>query len=338
MMKCLVTLVLALGLAGDAMRAAGTPAPAAPATEPAPPPPSLAEQGLQALVARQQELLGAAAKGGDKFDEENFRTQMQDLANDYDTYLKKNPDYAPAYAAYGVMLGKISMRRQSVAMLLKADELFAGEAQKDGARTPALLRTWALVKNQLGNYVAEEGKPLQAVTYFLDAIDLTPNEPLYHYQLGTLLTEARDDFLKNGQWTRAALDQAAHSSFQHAAELAPGRIEFGYRYAESFADQEVPDWDGALKAWAALEEKATSDFDRQTMRLQAANILIRQQKLEYARMLLDTVTVEPLLKQKQKLVEALNAAGAAAPAVPPAAPPATPAAAPVTGPAAAPAK
>ena len=304
MKKRLVLLVLALGLPFAAMRAAEPPAPAA---DPAAPQPSPAEQDLQVLVAQQQSLLAGAEKGGKDFDQEDFRTKMQFLANAYDAYLKKHIDYAPAYAAYGVMLGKIGMRRQSAMMLLKADELLLKADGKDGVRTPAFLRTWALVKNQLGNYVAEEGKPLEAVNYFLAAIDLTPNEPLYPYQLGTLLTEARDDFLESGHWTRPALDQAMHEAFRRAAELAPSRIEFGYRYAESFADLATPDWDEALKAWAALEEKATSDFDRQTMRLQAANILIKQRKFEHAQALLATVTVEPLQKERQKLVAELVA-------------------------------
>ena len=302
-MKRLASFFLALGLAGGALPAAEPPPPlVAPAAQPSP-----EEQAVQALVTRQQEILAAADKAGDKLDEENFRTQMQDVANGYEDFLRRHPDYPPAYAAYGVMLGKISMRRQSAMMLLKADELFIKADGKDGVRTPAFLRTWALVKNQLGDYVAEEGKPLEAVNYFLAAIDLTPNEPLYHYQLGTLLTEARDDFLESGHWTRPALDQAMHEAFRRAAELAPSRIEFGYRYAESFADLATPDWDEALKAWAALEEKATSDFDRQTMRLQAANILIKQRKFEHAQALLATVTVEPLQKERQKLVAELVA-------------------------------
>ena len=40
-----------------------------------------------------------------------------------------------------------------------------------------------------------------------------------------------------------------HEAFRTAAELAPDRIEFTYRYAESFYDLEKPDWDGAFKAW-----------------------------------------------------------------------------------------
>ncbi|MSU69765.1 MAG: hypothetical protein EXS39_03100 [Opitutaceae bacterium] len=202
------------------------------------------------------------------------------------------------------------MRRQAAAILLKGNEKFGRAAQAGGATTPAFARTWALVKNQLGNYLAEEGKPLEAVSYFLSAIELTPGEPLYHYQLGTLLHEARDDFIKSGDWTRAALDKAMHQAFRRAAELAPDRLEFSYRYAESFYDLEAPDWEAALQAWGALEEKAASDLERQTMRLHAAHILIQQGKFDHARLLLAVVTAEPLQQQKQKLVAKLPAAAA----------------------------
>jgi tetratricopeptide (TPR) repeat protein len=272
-----------------------------------PPPPaaeavaSPAETELQELVGRQNALLNAVAKDDSNFDQENFRTAMQQLANAYDDFLKTHHDYAPAYAAYGVFLGKVDMRKQSAALLLKANDLFTASAKEGGANTPAFVRTWALVKNQLGNYLAEEGKPLQAVNYYTAAIDLTPNEPLYHYQLGTLLNEARDDFIKSGQWPRPALERSMHLAFKRAAELAPARFEFSYRYAESFYDLDSPDWDDALKAWSALEEQAETDVERQTMRLHAANILIMQERFDHARTLLATVTDESLQKQKQRL-------------------------------------
>jgi hypothetical protein len=316
-----LTLLALLPIAGRAADApASAPAPAsALATKAADETPAAAsveeatelspeEKALQPLVARQQDLLAAAAKAGDDLDEDKFRRDLQDLSNAYEDYLKKYPNYAAGYAAYGVLLGKVSMRKQSAMLLLKSDELFLKDDAKAGARTPAFIRTWALVKNQLGNFVAEEGKPLEAVNYFLSAIDLTPNEPLYHYQLGSLLTEARDDFLKSGQWTRASLDKAMQNAFKRAGELAPDRLEFTYRYAESFYDLEQPDWDGALKVWAALEEKGKNDLERQTMRLHAANILIKQRKFEYALAMLASVTEEPLQKQRQKLTEDLKTA------------------------------
>ena len=146
--------------------------------------------------------------------------------------------------------------------------------------------------------VLDSGHPL----YFIQA---EGHEPLYHYQLGTLLTVARDDFLKSGEWTRAPLDRAMHHAFQRAAELAPDRFEFAYRYAESFYDLETPDWDGALKAWADLEEKAPTAVERQTMRLHAANILLKIGKRDHARALLETVDEPALKAQKQKLVAQL---------------------------------
>ncbi len=251
---------------------------------------TLAERTLRQIVERQRTLLADAAKQGNKIDEEGLRSQLQAISHDYERLLQDNPKFAVGYAAYGYLLGKVGMRKESVAMLLKANQF--------DSDIP-------LVKNQIGNYLAEEGKPLEAAPYYLAAIKLEPNEPLYHYQLGTLLTVARDDFLKSGEWTRAALDQAMHHAFQRASELAPDRFEFAYRYAESFYDLETSDWDGALKAWADLEEKAPTAVERQTMRLHAANILIKVGKPEHAQALLETVDEPSLQAQKQKLVAQL---------------------------------
>ena len=245
---------------------------------------------LKALVARQDALLAALGKEG--ADEDTIKRDLQTLVFDYDAYLRVYPAFAPGYVTYGLLLGKVGMRRESSVILLKANQL-----------DPEI----PIVKNQLGNYLAEEGEPLEAVNYFLAAIRLAPNEPLYHYQLGTLLTEARDDFLKSGQWSRPQLDQAMHSAFQRAAELAPDNFAFAYRYAQSFSDLAEPNWDEALKVWGTLEEQCSPGLEKETIRLQAANILLKQRKFDHARLLLGTVTAEPLKAQKQKLLDQLAA-------------------------------
>jgi len=189
-----------------------------------------------------------------------FAPRRRRSRNEYELFLQNNPKYALGYAAYGYLLSKVGMAAEATKILLRANQL-----------DPDI----PLVKNQLGNQLAEQGKPLQAAPYFIAAIKLAPNEPLYHYQLGTLLVEARDDFLLSGEWTRAVIDAAVHNAFQKAAELAPERFEFAYRYAESSTISEHPDWDEALKAWSALEEKAPTAIERQTMRLHAANICLK---------------------------------------------------------------
>jgi tetratricopeptide (TPR) repeat protein len=259
---------------------------AAPASE------TLAERTLRLLIARQQTLFAEAAQAGDQLDVNAFQSQLQALSHDYEVYLRNNPNSATGFAAYGYLLAKVDMRKQSLAMLMKANQLDPNQP---------------LVKNQLGNHLAEEGNPRDALSYFLAAIKLAPNEPLYHYQLGLLLHEARDDFLKSGEWTREAVDRDMLAAFARAAELAPDRIEFTYRHAEAYYDLEQPDWDAALKAWAALEEQATTPVERETMRLHAANILIKQGKQDHARFALATVTEESLQAQKQKLIAQLDA-------------------------------
>jgi hypothetical protein len=130
------------------------------------------------------------------------------------------------------------------------------------------------VKNELGNYFAEEGQAARGAQLLPSAIKLEPGEPLYHYQLGSLLYEARDDFLKSGEWTRAAVDHSMQEAFRSAAELAPDRIEFSYRYAESFYDMQDPDWAAALRPGRVLRRRAQSEIERQTMRLHEANVLL----------------------------------------------------------------
>ncbi len=275
--------VVLLGFAPAPLRAAE----AEPAAQ------TLAERTLRRLVEQQRDLFASAAKQGDNLDEGTFRQQMQSLAHDFELLVRQNPRYAAAYAAYGYFLSKTDMRKEAAAILLEANRL-----------DPDL----ALVKNQLGNLLAEDGKPLQAAPYFIAAIKLEPKEPLYHYQLGTLLTEARDAFLKAGEWNRDTLDKAMHEAFRTATELAPDRFEFAYRYAESFYDLEKPDWEAALKLWSALEDKAPTAIERQTMRLHAANICLKLGRPTHAEALLATVDEPKLQAQKQKLIAQMPAA------------------------------
>lgn len=252
---------------------------------------TLAGRSLRQLVVRQQELLAEAAKDNPNFDQTNFQMQMEQVCRGYEELLRANPKMASGFASYGYLLSKLDQRKQAIAMLLKANQLDPDQP---------------MVKNQIGNFIAEEGKPLDALPYFLAAIKLAPKEPLYHYQLGTLLSEARDDFLKSGEWKRDAIDRAIHEAFGQAATLAPERIEFTYRFAESFYEMETPDWDEAMKAWTELEEKAPTTVERDTMRLHQANIWIKKGEPEQAKAVLGTVSDPALQKQKEKLVAQLQ--------------------------------
>jgi tetratricopeptide (TPR) repeat protein len=264
---------------------------ARPARADAPPAPeTMAEQRLREIVEHQKAVLADAGNERDTPDDPELKARANQIVHEYESLLRDNPEFAAGYASYGYMLWKVGARKEAVAILLKANQL-----------DPDI----PLVKNELGNYLAEEGKPMEALNYYLAAIKLEPGEPLYHYQLGTLLCEAQDDFLKSGEWTRDSLDHSMQQAFKAAAQLAPDRIEFTYRYAESFYDMKDPDWAEALKAWGGLEARAQSDIERQTMRLHEANVLITMGRNADAGKVLDTVTDPRLDLQKQKLVARL---------------------------------
>ena len=251
---------------------------------------NMAERSLKKIVERQKEVFAEAARQGENLDESLFKQHVQSITHDYELLLRNNPSFAAGYAAYGYLLSKVDMRHEATAMLLKANQL-----------DPDI----GLVKNQLGNLLAEDGKPLQAAPYYIAAIKLEPHEPLYHYQLGTLLVEARDEFLKSGEWSRETIDNAMHHAFKRAAEIAPDRFEFAYRFAESFYDLEKPDWNAALQAWNALEQKSPTAIERQTMRLHAANVCLKMGKRDDANALLQTVDEPKLQGQKEKLIAQL---------------------------------
>jgi tetratricopeptide (TPR) repeat protein len=248
---------------------------------------------LKDLVAREHQLFADAEKNQDSpdFDQENFRSQLQQLADAYEELLRDHPGFTEAHVAYGQMLWKIDMRKAALGQLLQANDL-----DKD----------IPLVKNLLGDYLAEEGQPVQALQYFMAAVKLAPREPLYHYNLGLLLFSARDDFLKTGLWTRAALDRSMLEAFRRATELAPGNTEYAYRYAKAFDDLSTPDWESALGVWRALAAKAGPGLELQVLQLQQARVLLKQNKPDEARALLDGINLPQLAEQRQKLAAQLQ--------------------------------
>ena len=249
---------------------------------------TLAEKSLKDIAQRQRDIFAKAEAEGDELDEMRLKAEVQGLVNSYDVFVQKNPDFAAAYVAYGMLLGRVGMTREAVVMLLKANKL-----------DPNI----AVVKNQMAKHLAEDGKPLDALAWIMSAIDLEPKQPLYHYHLGMLLHEGREDFLRSGDFTRAGLDNAMLQAFQRAADHAPGNMAYAYRHAEAYYDLKEPRWDEALAAWQQLGHRASAGLERQTIRLHEAKVLFEQTKPEEARAILDSVTDLRLTAQKQALLD-----------------------------------
>ncbi len=285
-MRCSVCLLTTLLVVAAPLRAADPP-PAAP-PQPVPAAEPLVPAELKALVERQRALLAKADKAAGQEGVEELRPDFQKLVVDYEQFLKDYPAVAAGYVSYALLLSRpvLGERERAARLLLKANELDPDQP---------------LVKNQLGNYLAEDGKPLQAVNYYLAAIRLVPGEPLYHYQLGTLLAAARDDFLESGEWKRPVLDDAMQEAFRQAMTLAPDNLEYAIAYGKSFYELERPDWAEALKFWRALELKTKTPLMQQTIHLYEARVLLKQGRFDEARALIAMVDDPRLAQDKQAL-------------------------------------
>ncbi|HUG10692.1 MAG TPA: tetratricopeptide repeat protein [Opitutaceae bacterium] len=248
---------------------------------------TLPERELKRAVERERVLLKATADNPMGIDRENVQMQLQEVVQDYERIIRDSPEFVPAYVAYGLLLNKVGERKRATEIFLTANKLDS---------------RIAVVKNQLGNYCAEEGDFQDAMEYYLAAIALEPNEPLYHYQLGTLLHEYRDQFVIAGRLDMSAVKSQSATAFRKAVELAPDSIPYAYRQAESYYDAENPDWSVALAAWHKLRERVVPGIEQQTIDLHIANILIKQEKFADAHAVLSGVTDPSLSENRQTLV------------------------------------
>jgi tetratricopeptide (TPR) repeat protein len=255
---------------------------------------TMAEKSLVEIVERQHNIFARAEKEGDHLDQAWLRGELESVLKSYDVLIQKNPDYALAYGGYGMLLGKVGMTKEAVIMLLKANKL-----------DPTLSE----VKNQIAVHLAEDGKPVDALPWVTAAIDLEPKKPLYHFHLGELLASGRSDFVKTGQFDEAKLDQSMLDAFQRATELSPGDFPIAYRHAKAYYELATPRWAEALSVWEKLEENVSNDTQRQLVRLQRANVLMKLGRPAEARPLLDTVTSIELAAEKQTLLDELAKAG-----------------------------
>jgi len=282
--------LLALGacaLALASLRAADAPPPASDSGDND----TMPRRTLEQIIERQKSLLDDAAKQGEGLDQDALRSQLQSICHEYDLLLHEAPKMAEAYADYGYLLRQVGMRQESVGLMLKANEL-----------NPNI----PMVKNEIGNYLAETNKPMEAVGYFTAAIKLAPNEPLYHYQLGKLLLVSRAEFIKSGNWTSDSIDRTMLEAFKHAVDLAPDNLTYILAYGTSFYELPHPDWPTALKFWADQEAGSQSAIERQTYQLEEAKVLGLMGQPDRARKVLALVSEPNLQERRQKLVAEID--------------------------------
>ena len=225
-------------------------------------------------------------------DVHSIKTELQSIVDGYEALISAAPNYVAAFISYGMMLHRIGERIPSNAMLIRADQIDPYHA---------------IVKNQLGNYQAEEGNYPEAMGFYQMAIDLRPDEPLYHYQLGNLLFSYKNFFIDDKLFLPEGIDLEIQNRFRRAAMLAPAHLPYRIRYAQSFFDIARPNWEAALEEWQQLVNFVESPEEKQMMQLYMAKTRFEMGHHTAAQKIIKGIDEPSLEHSKDILLKQINA-------------------------------
>jgi tetratricopeptide (TPR) repeat protein len=253
---------------------------------------SMATYMLKRLGEREAAAFESYQKAMATEDVRSIEAELQSIVDGYEKLIGAAKEYSPVYISFGMFLHRTGERKASNAMLMRADQLDPYHA---------------IVKNQLGNYLAEEGKYDQALAFYQMAIDLDANEPLYHYQTGNLLFEYKRFFIDDKLFLPDSFDLQMQESFRTAALLAPTHLPYRLRYAQSFFDVSRPNWEAGIEEWQQLVEFPGDPTQKQLMELYMARARFEAGPHTAARKIIKGINRTELQKSKENLLAMINA-------------------------------
>ena len=251
----------------------------------------LASKRLLNIAEKETKIYQKIAENPEFYSEDDLDRRINELVQSYRTYLLDQPDDVSAYILYGKLLRRIEENEQAFLAFLKADEL-----------DPKI----AVVKQQIGNHLAEEGKGKAALNFYLQAVELEPETAVYHFALGQLIYTFKDEFIKSGVFTQDALEREMLKAFRKAANLAPNNFDYQMRLGEAYYDLKSPDWKSALIHWKQMSKQATTTLQVEIINLHRARALGKLGRYEEAKILLDRIFNHALQNSKRQVLEEIS--------------------------------
>ena len=249
---------------------------------------TLSSLALSRILDKQARFFRFPDKSSERNDPELTR-KAQEIVADYDAYLGANPKDTNALILYGKFLRRVGQEQHAVGYFLEADSI-----------NPKL----AVVKQQLANYLIEEGRPIDAFPFLIMTIELAPGQADYHYHLGNFLFLFEDDLAREGIMTKDSVRAFMHKSFKQSAKLSPSNFDYQLRFAQSFFDYPDSSKEFALRTWNELirkfpdRSKAENDY----FNLCKARILLELNRQSDAVSLIESVSSKALDSAKQSLL------------------------------------
>jgi tetratricopeptide (TPR) repeat protein len=209
----------------------------------------------------------------------------------YEDFLRRHPDSAPGYLAYGSFLNDIGDEDRASLAYEKSRQL--------DPKNPA---AW----NQLANYYGEHSPVTNAFAYYAKAIELNPNEPVYYQNLATTVYLFRKDAMQFYGLTEPQVFDKSLALYQQAMKLAPNDFPLATDYAQSYYGIKPLRTNDALLAWTNALKIARDENEREGVYIHLARIKTYIGQYAEARAQLEAVTNADLADLKNRLEKNLN--------------------------------
>jgi tetratricopeptide (TPR) repeat protein len=215
-----------------------------------------------------------------------IRARFDSVRSGYEDFLRRNPDSARGYLAYGSFLNDIGDEEAALLQNEKAAQL---DPKNPGA--------W----NNLANYYGEHGPLTNAFVDYAKAIALSPNEPVYYQNLATSVYLFRRDAMSFYGITEPQVFDKSLELYRHAIQLDPDNFPLATDYAQSYYGIRPLRTNDALVAWTNALQIAHDDNEREGVFLHLARVKIAAGYFAEARDQLDAVTNSVYGDMKKRL-------------------------------------
>jgi tetratricopeptide (TPR) repeat protein len=226
--------------------------------------------------------------------------RMSELQEEYVQFLQKYPGHVEGRIAYGSFLNEVSEEEQA-----------AKEWDKARLLDPNHPASW----NNLANHFGHFGPVAKAFPYYEKAIELRPNEPVYHQNLATTVYLFRRDAEKYYDFTEQQVFDHALKLYRTALELSGGDFAVANDLAQTYYGIEPFRYEEALETWQEVLKLATNEVEQQNVFIHLARIEIKGKAFDEARNYLQRVSLPQYAALRERLEKKLErdlAAAAAA--------------------------
>ena len=235
----------------------------------------------------------AANGAGESKDELNKRilARLDLVRKGYEDFLKRYPNNAHGYLAYGSFLNDIGEEEDAAAQYEKSRQL--------DPKNPA---AW----NNLANFYGEHGPTTNAFIYYAKAIELDPNEPVYYQNFATTVYLFRKDAREFYGINEQQVFDKALALYRKAMKLSPDDFPLATDYAMSYYGIKPLRTNDALAAWTNALQIAHDDNEREGVYIHLARIKIAAGFFASAQAQLDAVTNAAFAGLKDRLEHSLE--------------------------------